>query len=75
MGRMLWRNSPRLAFARNTAILGRSNVATRVPFGGTLGGPIRKNKTFFSGSYEGTRIRRGFTHFTIRFVKNADGIG
>ena len=27
-------------------------------FGGTLGGPIRKNKTFFFGDYEGTRIRQ-----------------
>jgi hypothetical protein len=26
-------------------------------FGGTLGGPIRKNKTFFFGSYEGDRYR------------------
>jgi hypothetical protein len=26
-------------------------------FGGTLGGPIRKNRTFFFADYEGTRIR------------------
>jgi hypothetical protein len=31
----------------------------RNQFGGTLGGPIRKNSTFFFGSYEGTRIRTG----------------
>jgi hypothetical protein len=30
-------------------------------FGGTLGGPIRKNKTFFFGSYEGTRQVQGDT--------------
>jgi hypothetical protein len=34
-------------------------------FGATLGGPIRKNKTFFFGSYEGTRIRRGFTQTAL----------
>ncbi|HUO31010.1 MAG TPA: TonB-dependent receptor, partial [Bryobacteraceae bacterium] len=27
-------------------------------FGGTLGGPVFKNKTFFFGDYEGTRIRQ-----------------
>lgn len=28
-------------------------------FGGTLGGPVIKNRTFFFGSYQGTRIRIG----------------
>ena len=28
-------------------------------FGGVLGGPIRKNKTFLFGSFDGTRIRSG----------------
>ena len=27
-------------------------------FGGTLGGPIKKDKTFIFGSYEGRRIKR-----------------
>ncbi len=31
-------------------------------FGGTFGGPIIRNKTFFFGSYQGTRIRTGQTY-------------
>lgn len=30
-------------------------------FGGSIGGPIRKNKTFFFGDYQGTRIRQAST--------------
>ncbi len=32
-------------------------------FGGTLGGPIRRDKTFFFVSYEGSRRRTGITRF------------
>jgi hypothetical protein len=56
-------------FLRNDALDGTNFFANRAgakkpvyrqnQFGGTLGGPIRKNKTFLFGSFEGTRIRTG----------------
>ncbi|PYV17959.1 MAG: hypothetical protein DMG07_04805, partial [Acidobacteria bacterium] len=36
----------------------------RNQFGFTLGGPIVKKRTFFFGTYEGTRERRGLTYVT-----------
>ncbi len=41
-------NQPRASFQQNQ-------------FGVTIGGPIRKDKTFFFGNWEGTRIRQGTT--------------
>ena len=34
-------------------------------FGGTIGGPIRKDKTFFFGDYEGFRLRKGLPQTTF----------
>lgn len=59
-------------FLRNDIFDGRNYFSGGVKpelrqnqFGATLGGPIRKNRTFFFGSYEGTRIRRGFTQTAL----------
>jgi hypothetical protein len=56
-------------FLRNDKLDGTNFFANRAgsskptyrqnQFGGTLGGPVLRNRTFFFGSYQGTRIRLG----------------
>jgi carboxypeptidase family protein len=57
-------------FLRNDVFDARNFFAPDVPalkqnqFGGTIGGPIIKNRTFFFGSYEGFRQRKGIATST-----------
>ena len=46
--------------ARNFFDVGGTAPFKRNQFGGSFGGPIRKDKTFFFGSYEGLRQRKGY---------------
>ncbi|MGC2814225.1 MAG: carboxypeptidase regulatory-like domain-containing protein, partial [Candidatus Acidiferrum sp.] len=54
-------------FIRNDAMDAKSFFATSVEplkrnqFGGTFGGPVKHDKTFFFGYYEGLRLRQGET--------------
>jgi hypothetical protein len=44
-------------------------------FGGTVGGPIQKNKIFFFSDYQGTRQRQGVDTGLIPVPSNADRTG
>jgi hypothetical protein len=54
-------------FFRNTALDARDffspdrDVFRQNQFGGTIGGPIKKNKVFFFGDYQGTRETQGIS--------------
>jgi Carboxypeptidase regulatory-like domain len=44
-------------------------------FGGTLGGPIKKDKTFIFGSFEGRRIKQGISSNPVPLPTNAELAG
>jgi Carboxypeptidase regulatory-like domain/TonB dependent receptor len=47
---------------------------TQNQFGGNLGGPIRKDKIFFFGSYDGFRLRQGVPYlFTVPTAQERNG--
>jgi hypothetical protein len=60
-------------FFRNAALDSRNHFApasepdpdyNRHQFGGSIGGPVTRDRIFFFGSYEGTRLREGVTRVT-----------
>src|SRR5437867_1007943 len=51
------------------------SVLRRNTFGATLGGPIRRDRTFYFGSWESMRLRQGFTQNTTvptQAMRNGD---
>lgn len=68
-------------YFRNKALNARGFFDTVKPafnqnqFGGTFGGPIKKDRTFFFLSYEGRRVRQGKSSDTIAVPSLAERIG
>ena len=68
-------------YLRNDALDARNFFAVqKVPFhrnqfGGTVGGPIIKNRTFFFGSYQGTRTSGGASPQTVTVPSLQDRTG
>ena len=68
-------------FARNTALDAKNYFATsrasyeRNQYGGTLGGPIRKDKAYFFLDYQGTGMTQGQETGNITVPSAADRLG
>src|SRR5262249_48187309 len=68
-------------FLRNTSLDARDffspdrDVFRQNQFGGTVGGPIRKNKIFFFSDYQGTRETQGLSSGLISVPSLADRAG
>jgi hypothetical protein len=68
-------------FVRNTALDARNYFAPdratfeQNQFGGTFGGPIRRNKIFFFADYQGTRMTQGIDTGQIPVPSTADRSG
>jgi hypothetical protein len=68
-------------FFRNDAFDARGYFDPSVPeddqnqFGGTLGGPLRKDRSFLFGSYEGNRLRLGISSGSVVLPTQAEAGG
>jgi hypothetical protein len=68
-------------FFRNTVLDARNYFESATPqfnqnqFGGTLGGPIRKDRSFLFLSYEGRRIRQGVPTDVVTVPTDAERTG
>jgi hypothetical protein len=68
-------------FLRNTVLDARDffspdrDVFRQNQFGGAIGGPIKKNKVFFFGDYQGTRSTQGISSGLISVPSLADRTG